>query len=181
MGFDRWKRVNSQIVFHERYIRVRKDDLESPLGEQTDYVYLEDEIPGTVSIVAHLEDGRFLLVYQYRYPVQSKQYNLPGGVIDPGETIQEAARRELQEETGYTAGEWIYAGMYHPMPSHHTRRAHLFVAKDLTRGEQHLDPFEDIHVELFTFQELTDKIINNEITDMELIFGLLLCKQKGLI
>ena len=180
MGFDQWKRVKSQIAFHERYIRVLKDELESPRGERTDYVYLEDEIPGTVCVVAITEDGRIPLVQQYRYPVQSLMYNLPGGVIDPGETPEAAAKRELQEETGYTAKEWIYAGMYHPMPSHHTREAHLFVAKQLTKGEQHLDPYENIHVELFTFQELSGKIINNELTDMELIFGLLLAKQKGL-
>jgi ADP-ribose pyrophosphatase len=181
MGFDQWRLKTSRIVFHERYIRVRKDDLESAHGERTDYVYLEDEIPGTVCVVAVTQEGKIPLVRQYRYPVQCHQYNLPGGVVDAGETPLEAAARELAEETGFEAKDWLEVGNYHPMPSHHTRRAHLFVAKNLSPGEQRLDPFEDIQVEFFTYEEICQKIVNNEWTDMELGFGIFLAKQKGLI
>ncbi|MEW9671173.1 NUDIX hydrolase [Ammoniphilus sp. 3BR4] len=181
MGFDQWRRIDSQIPFHERYIRVRKDLLQSPEGKETDYVYLEDEIPGTVVVVVITEDQRIGLVRQYRYPIQAYQYNLPGGAIDPGETPEQAARRELREETGITAEEWIAAGTYHPMSSHHTRKAYLFVARGLSFGEQSLDPDEDLQVELVSVEDVVNRILANEFTDIELVYGILFTRAKGYI
>lgn len=181
MGFDQWKLIQSTIPFHERYIRVRKDVLQSPEGEQTEYVFLEDEIPGTVLILAISDDQQIPLVKQYRYPIKAQQYNLPGGAIDPGETPVQAARRELKEETGLIANDWISAGTYHPMASHHTRKAHLFIAKGLTMTDQELDPYEDIQVEWKSAEELIQNIITNQYTDLELNYAILYAKAKGYI
>lgn len=181
MGFDQWKLTQSTIPFHERYIRVRKDHLSSPKGDHTEYVYLEDETPGTVIILAISDDQQIPIVKQYRYPIKTHQYNLPGGVIDPGETPEQAARRELREETGIIANEWISAGIYHPMASHHTRKAHLFIAKGLTISKQELDPYEDIQVEWKPAEEVIQNIISNQYTDLELGYAILYAKAKGYI
>ncbi|WP_164985228.1 NUDIX domain-containing protein [Ammoniphilus sp. CFH 90114] len=181
MGFDQWRRLKSHIPFHERYIRVRKDILMSPEGVETDYVFLEDEIPGTVVVLAITDEQKIALVRQYRYPIQCHQYNLPGGAIDAGEEPEEAARRELREETGIIAEEWTALGMYHPMASHHTRKAYLFIAKGLTFGEQYLDPFEDIRVEFLPIKQVVEWIHNLQLTDIELGYAVLLARSKGYI
>lgn len=179
MGFDHWRLISSNIPFNERYIRVRKDILRSPEGRETDYVYLEDEIPGTVVVVAITEDQKIALVKQYRYPIQCHQYNLPGGVMDPGETPEEAARRELREETGIQAEDWTAAGSYHPMSSHHTRKAHLFIARNLSYGERELDPFEDMEVKFISAPQLIEQILEHHYTDLELGYAILYAQAKG--
>lgn len=179
MGFNEWKRTNSQITFQERFIRVRKDDLVSPNGESTDYVYLEDTTLGTVIILAISEDLQIALVKQYRYPIASFQYNLPGGVIDEGESPLQAAQRELREETGIIASEWIEAGSYHPMSSHHTRTAYFFIARGLKMTHKELDPYEDIEVEWVKADEAVHKILRHDFNDLELGYAILYAKTKG--
>ena len=98
-----------------------------------------------VHVYAQNEQGQVLVVQQYRYAADALCFELPGGVADDGETLLEAAKRELLEETGYVAETWTKVGQLFANPARQTNRAHVFLAQNLTRqAEQKLEDTEDI-------------------------------------
>src|SRR5665811_1421089 len=100
-----WHRTRSEVESDLRVFRVRRDAAISPrTGEERDFVVLESS--DLVGVVALTEEGRLVLVRQFRHGLREVTLELPGGLIDAGTTPEEAARAELREETGYGGGEW---------------------------------------------------------------------------
>ena len=125
--------------------------------------------PGAAVIAALLEDGhggwRVVLERQWRHPLGQAIIELPAGKLDPGEPPLHCARRELREETGYTAREWACAGLMHPTPAYSTEGIHLWFARGLTAGPRQLDAGEHLHVFTATVPELLDWCRQGRVTD----------------
>jgi ADP-ribose pyrophosphatase len=129
--------------------------------------------PGAVMVVPLLDDGRVVLERQWRHPIGRVMVEFPAGKLDPGEDRLACARRELLEETGYTAREWAHAGELHPVISYSTEFIDVWFARGLTSGQRQLDAGEFLDVFSATPQELLDWCRTGQVTDAKTLTGAL--------
>ena len=160
----------SRVLAKGHFLEVRIDDVRLPGGGTATREYIHH--PGAVAVVALLDDGSLLLERQYRHPVRRVMLEIPAGKIDPGEELLACARRELLEETGYTAREWARAGSLHVAVGCSDEVIHLFFARGLVHGAQQLDDGEFIELTSLTEAELDALAAHGEITDAKTLFGL---------
>lgn len=160
----------SRVLAKGHFLEVRIDDVRLPDGATATREYIHH--PGAVAIMALLDDGTLLLERQYRHPVRQVVLEIPAGKIDPGEDLLECARRELLEETGYTAREWARAGSLHVAVGCSDEVIHLFFARGLQRGAQQLDEGEFIELTTVAEAELDAMAARGEITDSKTLFAL---------
>jgi 8-oxo-dGTP pyrophosphatase MutT (NUDIX family) len=158
-----WKLLQSEAVSDQRIFRVRHDRyrLETTAAEQ-DFVVLD--MPDWVNVVPVTDDGRIVLVRQYRHGIRRLSLEPPGGVIDPGESPLAAAERELREETGYQAETLQFLGRVAPNPAIQNNWCHLFLARNCRPlAQQRLDRFECIAVETYRPEEVGELLRREEI------------------
>ncbi len=145
------------------FLRVVRDTVRLPDGRSaTREVVLH---PGAVVVVALLDDGQVLLERQYRHPVGRVMVEFPAGKLDAGEDRLACARRELLEETGYSAREWAHAGEMHPCIGYSNEFIDIWFARGLTRGERRLDEGEFLDVITATPQQLLAWVREGVVTD----------------
>lgn len=167
--------VSSEEVLQGVFLHVKRDTVSLPDGASTYREYIVH--PGAVMIVPLIEaaDGTLsvLMERQYRYPVGSVMIEFPAGKLDPGEAPLDCARRELREETGYTAREWARAGLLHPGISYSTEFIEIWFARGLCAGPSSLDAGEFLEVFTATPQEIQDWCRGGQITDGKSLTGAL--------
>lgn len=163
------KTVSSKEIFDGRIIRLRVDMVKMPGGNLAEREIIEH--PGGVGIVAITDNDEIIMVKQFRKPIEKAIYEVPAGKLDKGEDHRLCGIRELSEETGYTAENFIYLGYMYPSPGFADEVTHLYLATGLTPGEAHLDPDEYLDIEYIKTSKVVDMIMNNEINDAKTIFG----------
>ena len=166
-----WRTISSQLVFHRRRVRILEDIVELPNGEQTDYLVLQGG--EAVAVLPLTADGAVVLTRQYRYPVREFLLEMPGGGSMRGESLEESARRELREETGFLAGTMTYLGNFYPSPARSGIRVHVYVADDLQPGPSAHESHEFIEIEEIEWDRLVDMIVRNDIKDLTLSWAVL--------
>ena len=164
-------RVASQELLRGHFLHAVRDTVRLPDGKEATREYVIH--PGAVMVVAELPDGRLVLERQFRYPVQSVMVEFPAGKLDPGEDSLACARRELLEETGYTARQWARAGVLHPVISYSTEFIDIWFARDLTAGQRQLDAGEFLDVFSASADELLQWCRDGRITDAKTLTGVL--------
>ena len=135
--------------------------------------------PGAVAIVALFDDGRVLLERQFRYPHGRDFIEVPAGKLEANEPHLETAKRELLEETGYTAGEWRRIGVIHTAIAYTDEAIDLFVCKKLRQVGRKLDAGEFLETLIVAFDEAIAMIRDGRITDAKTVAALLLVKELG--
>ena len=155
--------LNSELLHEGGFLKLRRDTVRLPDGGQSTREYVMH--PGAVVVVGLLGDGRVLMERQFRYPVGRVMTEFPAGKLDAGEEPLACARRELLEETGYSAREWAYAGPVHLAIGYSDEIIHMFFARGLEAGERRLDADEFLDVIAMTVPELLAGIHDGLVTD----------------
>lgn len=163
--------VASETVFKGHLLEVRKDRVLLPNGKESVREYIVH--PGAVVVLAFLDNGNLLFERQFRYPLRRVFLELPAGKIDPGEAILDTARRELLEETGYTASDWEYLGVMHPCIGYSDERIEIFAARGLhLAGERQLDHNEFLDVVELAPEAAKAAVWDGRITDAKTVTAL---------
>jgi ADP-ribose pyrophosphatase len=161
----REKRISGEDIYGGIFLKMKRDQVSLPDGETAVREYLIH--PGAVAIVAILDDGRVLLERQYRYPIAKTCIEIPAGKLDSSEDPLVCAKRELEEETGYTAKKWTYIRRIHPVISYSTEFIDMYLAEDLVPGKSHLDDEEFLDVFAAPLEQLMEWVEGGEITDVK--------------
>ena len=166
------KLVKSEKIFEGKIIRVKVDTVE--IAQNKNIATREIvEHPGGVAIVAITNEGKVCLVKQYRRPFDDFLLEIPAGKLEWGEDHRECGIRELREETGYSADKFEYLGEFYLTPGFCNEKIHIYLAEGLTMGEKDLDENEFTQVCEYTFDELIDMIMKNEIKDGKTAIGIM--------
>jgi ADP-ribose pyrophosphatase len=160
------------IVYIGRKIQVAVDTTTGP-DSQT---IRRDVIlhPGAVVILPVIDQDHVCLLRNHRWVVEETLWELPAGTLEPDESLEAAARRELQEETGYMADEWNYLGYLFASPGVLNEKLHLFVAQRLTAGVMNPEADEQLQPQTVRFDETLRMCLAGEIKDAKTITALLL-------
>ena len=165
------KKLSSKEIFKGRVVTLHVDEVELPDGKTSQREIVEH--PGGVGILAIDDDGRAVMVEQYRYAFGKTLWEIPAGKREPGEEPLETARRELREEVGATAARWMPLGELIPSPGCYAERLYLFLARGLTFGETQPDEDEFLRVSRIPLAELTQGCVSGEIEDAKTVAAVL--------
>ncbi|MBC3535774.1 NUDIX hydrolase [Megasphaera hominis] len=162
------KEIMKGHVLHVTVDKVSIDDGQG--GAQTTSTREVVWHNGACAIVPVTDDGKIILVRQYRYAAALAMLEVPAGKIEhDGESPDLCAARELEEETGFKAGDMKFLGFVYTSPGFCNERIYLYLATNLQKGEQHLDEDEFMNLEYYTPEEVEDLIDSNEIVDAKTI------------
>ncbi len=169
----------SESVFQGKLLHVRRDVVRLPDATSATREYIVH--PGAVMVIPIFDNGDLLIEHQFRYPIGKVMIEFPAGKLDAGEEALTAAKRELQEETGYTATDWQHLHTHHPLIAYSTERIEMYCAKGLHAGVHSLDVGEFLRVERVSVAQLLAWLDGGKITDGKTVAGLLLALRLGLI
>ncbi|HVJ05817.1 MAG TPA: NUDIX hydrolase [Candidatus Saccharimonadales bacterium] len=171
--------LSSKVIHTAPVFRVTSDEVIEPSGVKVRRDVIRH--PGSVVVLAldeHKSEPFVLLIRQYRYPANQYLWELPAGRIDEGENALTAAKRELAEETGYSASEWIPALYYYSSPGFLDETMSIFAARDLHRGKATPEEDEFITCKLVSLRTAVQWVMSGKLKDGKAIAGVLWAAQK---
>ena len=162
-------RIDGQLAYDGSFLKVQKDRVRLPDGKIASREYILH--PGAVVILPLFDDGRVLLERQFRYPLDKVMIEYPAGKIDPNEDPLACAKRELQEETGYTATQWDFVCTIHNAIAYADEHLDLYLATGLQAGERRLDDGEFLDIFTATVPDILAWIQQGLVTDVKTVIG----------
>lgn len=170
------KTISSEVVYEGPVFRVRKHVVDAAGGHSIRDIV---EHSGGAIMLAVNNEGKILVEKQYRKALEADFVELPAGKADPGEAPEVTASRELEEETGYIARDVRHLISFYPTCGYSNEHLHIYICKDLVKGQQHLDEDECIDLAWYDADEIIDLIMKGEIEDGKTIIGILFARQAG--
>ncbi len=162
--------ISSETLVKGNLLHAKRDKVRLPDGKESEREYIVH--PGAVLVVPLLADGQLVFERQFRYALHRTFIELPAGKIDAGEDPLQTGKRELLEETGYTAKDWQFLTLLHPCTGYCDEVIHVYLARNLTLGDHQRD--HDEHLEIFTMSllEAMQAMRRGEITDGKTMIAL---------
>jgi ADP-ribose pyrophosphatase len=171
-----WRTLSTRSVYANKWISVREDLVALPDGRTT--IYGVVSCGECVGVLPFLDPDTVLLVRQYRYVAGRPTWEMPTGGVHAGETLEQAAQRELAEETGHRAHSLVPVSTYHTSKSVVDETAHLFLAGGLQPAERTPDETEFIDVRPFPFDAVLRMVLDGEIVDSMTVVAVLLAARR---
>ena len=173
-----WKTLKSEVAFDQKWMPILQEAVELPDGSVIDDYFMWEE-GAIVMVVPVLDDGRLVMVRQYRHGAQKTSLEFPAGWVDKGETLESAIKRELTEETGYKVDTLEKMLEVHPAPGKVRGVTHIYKAEvNQTQREQVLEITENIEVVLVEQDQVPDLILTGVITDTRTISAMYYFEKK---
>lgn len=169
------KRIGSKDIFKGRIVHLHVDKVCLVDGHESEREVVEHD--GGVTVIPVDRDGNVYCVRQYRYAFGESIIETPAGKLEKGEEPLACAVRELSEETGLSAEEFIYLGEFYPSPGYCHEKLYAYLALGLKKGEAHLDEGEFLDVIKFRLDTLVGMVMNNELRDAKTIIAILKAKR----
>jgi len=163
--------LSTEQIYKGSLLDVRRDEVTLPNGKTSAREYIKH--PGAACMIPILPDGKIALIKQYRYPVQSEMIELPAGKLDPGEEPEDCARRELEEEIGYSAGKLIFVCNIYPAIGFASEKMWIYLAEYLVKTTENTDHDEFLEIMPTSLAEAVKMVWDGKITDVKTIIGLL--------
>ena len=168
--------VSSEEIYHGKIVHLFRDQVRLPNGKLATREVMRH--PGAAAVVPLTREGNVILVRQYRYPFAQVMLEIPAGKLDPGEDPLICARRELTEETGYEADEFVSLGVFYPSVAVMDEQIHLYLARGLTFRAANPDADEFLNVERMPLDEAVRRVMSGELCDGKTALGLLMAWQR---
>ena len=162
------KTIRTTPIYQGKIISLQVDEVELPNGEIAKREIVKH--PGAVAVIA-LHEGKMIVVEQYRKPLEKSQVEIPAGKLEPGENPLEAAKRELEEETGFACGSIQHVSSFYTSPGFADELLHLYVAEQLSVGHLNPDDDEFIACTSISLEEAKALIANGRISDAKTIIA----------
>jgi ADP-ribose pyrophosphatase len=159
--------VSRRLVHDGRIVKLSVERVRLPNGVETDLEVIQH--PGAATVLPFVSADEVLLIRQHRHCAGGSILEVPAGTLHEGESPEECARREIEEETGYRAGRLEPLGWIWTTPGFTTEKIWLFAAHDIYTGHQHLDQDEVIALERMSFRDALDRAARGDITDAKTI------------
>lgn len=162
--------ISSKMVYKGFAVNVRVDNIRKPNGKITERTIVEHA--DCIAVVAIDKDDNILLVRQFRKPVEKELLEITAGGIDPGEDVETAVRREMQEETGYLPQKLVRLGGIYSAPGYCTEYLNIYLATDLKPSRLVAEDTEGIELVRFSIPEIRKMLANGEFCDAKTVAGL---------
>lgn len=162
-------RIDGTLAYDGHFLKISKDTIRLPDGKTATREYIRH--PGAVVVIPLFDDGSVLMERQFRYPLHRVFIELPAGKIDPDENPLDCAKRELREETGYTANDWQFVCTIHNAIAYSDEHLDIYLARGLTEGESRLDEGEFLETFKAPLSVLLQWVREGKITDVKTVIG----------
>lgn len=177
---EKWKCLDSKLVYENRFFKVRQDDVQLPNGQKIKWTYWDSN--DSAMVLGMTEDKKLVMIRQYRYMVDEQVIEFPSGQLKENEPPDAAAKREFEEETGYTCSSLINLGVFYETYGQLNRKIYFFFANDIKKSQQRQDEGEDLYenisVELVEFEKAVELALENKLVAMGSALAVLLLKEK---
>ena len=164
------RRVSSKLVYDGKLLKVRSDTVRLPDGGAAEREWIDH--PGAVAVIALTDAGELVMERQFRYPLSRDMIEIPAGKIDPGEDPLATAKRELMEETGYSAAEWSHVATIHLAIGYSNEHIEIYLAKGLEAKKAKLDDEEFLEVFTLPLATALAWVRDGKITDAKSVSSL---------
>lgn len=175
----KWEKISGEIIHENPWWAYKHDKYKLPNGKEGDYYYMD--ISPAAIIIPVMEEGKeikIVMIKQYRYLTQSYSIEFPMGGKKESQTIEECARAELEEETGYKTNQLEFVCKFFPYEGLSKDVSNVFIARDLVKSETKLDETEEIEILIKSPKEIDEMMERGEIHNGEMFAAWLLARKK---